>query len=165
MQLNIHHSPDSLLQRFRYFFAEIPTRNHNRSSWQDRSQLPQTDWMVSIIFVKFISSHQLFGEKQELKNSIGLVLDETEMQSLLPFLRTELFEPYRDREDMHDEVGYLDESWKMFTGISDSHVPMIRLPMNVIHDLAHRWPTELLYEQIVRVIRARNDRRFRKIAL
>ena len=95
----------------------------------------------------------------------GLVLDETEMQSLLPFLRTELFEPYRDREDMHDEVGYLDESWRMFTGISDSHIPMIRLRMNVIHDLAHRWPTELLYEQIVRVIRARNDRRFRKIVL
>ena len=110
-------------------------------------------------------SYQAFGEKQELKNSIGLVLDETEMQSLLPFLRAELFEPYRDREDMHDEVGYLDESWRMFTGISDSHVPMIRLPMNVIHDLAHRWPTELLYEQIVRVIRARNDRRFRKIVL
>ena len=95
----------------------------------------------------------------------GLVLDETEMQSLLPFLRTELFELYRDREDMHDEVGYLDESWRMFTGISDSHIPMIRLRMNVIHDLAHRWPTELLYEQIVRVIRARNDRRFRKIVL
>jgi len=95
----------------------------------------------------------------------GLVLDETEMQSLLPFLRTELFEPYRDREDMHDEVGYLDESWRMFTGISDSHIPIIRLRMNVIHDLAHRWPTELLYEQIVRVIRARNDRRFRKIVL
>ena len=110
-------------------------------------------------------SYQAFGEKQELKNSIGLVLDETEVQSLLPFLRTELFEPYRDCEDMHDEVGYLDESWRMFTGISDSHVPMIRLPMNVIHDLAHRWPTELLYEQIVRVIRARNDRRFRKIVL
>ena len=110
-------------------------------------------------------SHQAFDEKQEPKNSIGLVLDETEMQSLLPFLRTELFEPYRDCEDMHDEVGYMDESWRMFTGISDSHVPMIRLPMNVIHDLAHRWPTELLYEQIVRVIRARNDRRFRKIVL
>ena len=110
-------------------------------------------------------SYQAFDEKQELKNSIGLVLDETEMQSLLPFLRAELFEPYRDREDMHDEVGYLDESWRMFTGISDSHVPMISLPMNVIHDLAHRWPTELLYEQIVRVIRARNDRRFRKIVL
>ena len=44
-------------------------------------------------------SYQAFGEKQELKNSIGLVLDETEMQSLLPFLRTELFEPYRNRED------------------------------------------------------------------
>lgn len=95
----------------------------------------------------------------------GLVLDETEIQSLLPFLRTELFELYRDREDMYDEVGYLDESWRMFTGISDSHIPMIRLRMNVIHDLAHRWPTELLYEQIVRVIRARNDRRFRKIVL
>jgi len=52
MQLNIHHSPDLLLQRFRYFFAEIPTRNHNRSSWQNRSQRPQTDWMVSIIFRK-----------------------------------------------------------------------------------------------------------------
>lgn len=110
-------------------------------------------------------SYQAFGEKQELKNSIGLILDEAEMQSLLPFLRAELFEPYRDCEDMHDEVGYLDESWRMFTGISDSHIPMIRLPMNVIHDLAHRWPTELLYEQIVRVIRARNDRRFRKIVL
>lgn len=95
----------------------------------------------------------------------GLVLDETEIQSLLLFLRTELFELYRDREDMYDEVGYLDESWRMFTGISDSHVPIIRLRMNVIHDLAHRWPTELLYEQIVRVIRARNDRRFRKIVL
>lgn len=95
----------------------------------------------------------------------GLVLDETEIQSLLPFLRTELFELYRDREDMYDEVGYLDESWRMFTGISDSHIPIIRLRMNVIHDLAHRWPTELLYEQIVRVIRARNDRRFRKIVL
>ena len=95
----------------------------------------------------------------------GLVLDETEIQSLLPFLRTELFELYRDREDMYDEVGYLDESWRMFTGISDSHIPMIRLRMNVIHDLAHRWPTELLYEQIVRVIRARNDRRFREIVL
>ena len=95
----------------------------------------------------------------------GLVLDETEIQSLLPFLRTELFELYRDRADMYDEVGYLDESWRMFTGISDSHIPIIRLRMNVIHDLAHRWPTELLYEQIVRVIRARNDRRFRKIVL
>lgn len=44
-------------------------------------------------------SYQAFGEKQELKHSIGLVLDETEMQSLLPFLRAELFEPYRNRED------------------------------------------------------------------
>ena len=111
-------------------------------------------------------SYQAFDEKQELKNSIGLVLDEAEMQSLLPFLRTELFEPYRNREDWDDEaLGYLDESWRMFTGISDSHVPMIRLRMNVIHDRAHRWPTELLYEQVVRVIRARNDRRFRKMVL
>jgi len=45
MQLNIHHSPDLLLQHFWYFFAEIPTRNHNRSSWQNRSQRPQTDWI------------------------------------------------------------------------------------------------------------------------
>ena len=115
--------------------------------------------------VAFYQTNKLLERFAEFKSSLSQILDEAEMQSLLPFLRAELFEPHRDCEDMHDEVGYLDESWRMFTGISDSHVPIIRLPMNVIHYLAHRWPTELLYEQIVRVIRARNDRRFRKIAL
>lgn len=109
-------------------------------------------------------SYQVSGEKQELKNSIRLVWDETEMQSLLPFPRTELFEPYRDCEDMHDEVGYLKESWRMFIGISDSYVPMVYLRTDVIYDFAHRWPMELLYGQIARVIKARNDKRFRKIA-
>ena len=40
------------LTAFPVFFAEIPTSNHNRSSWQNRSQRPQTDWIVSIIFRK-----------------------------------------------------------------------------------------------------------------
>lgn len=76
-----------------------------------------------------------------------------EKRDVLKYCNALEFEPYRDREmSMEDEgyCGYRDEIDVCFTGITDSYIPMLKLPMDYYYDEKHIWPSERLYRYIVR---------------
>lgn len=76
-----------------------------------------------------------------------------EKRDVLKYCNALEFEPYRDRKmSMEDEgyCGYRDEIDVYFTGITDSYIPMIKLPMDYYYDEKHIWPSEKLYRYIVR---------------
>lgn len=78
---------------------------------------------------------------------------EDEKKEVLQYCNALEFEPYRDRKmSMEDEgyCGYRDEVDLYFTGITDSYIPMIELPMDYYYDEKHIWPSEKLYRYIVR---------------
>lgn len=87
---------------------------------------------------------------------------EDEIKGLLPFCNALDFVPYREREmSMDDEgyCGYRDEQSLYFTGITDSYIPRIDLPMNYYYDEKHIWPSEKLYRYIV--INFLNDKKMK----
>lgn len=43
-------------------------------------------------------------------------------------------------------VGYRDDYWIDFVGITDSYIPKIELPMTILYDEVHMWPNERLYQ-------------------
>lgn len=78
---------------------------------------------------------------------------ETEKQELLSYCNALEFEPYRNREMSMSAEGYLgyrDEAEVSFVGITDSYIPMIKLPMYYYYDEGHIWPSEKLYRYILR---------------
>lgn len=78
---------------------------------------------------------------------------EEEMKELLPYCNALDFEPYRDKKmDMDDEgyCGYRDEVTVSFTGVSDSYMPLLKLPMDYYYDEEHIWPSERLYRYVVK---------------
>ncbi len=82
----------------------------------------------------------------------GHKLSEEELVELLPYCNALDFEPYRDKKmSMNDEgyIGYRDEISTHFTGITDSHLPKLELPMNYYYDEEHIWPSEKLYRYLV----------------
>lgn len=52
---------------------------------------------------------------------------------------------------MQDEgyIGYRDEVSMHFVGVTDSHIPMLKLPMDYYYDEGHMWPSEKLYRYLV----------------
>ena len=45
-------------------------------------------------------------------------------------------------------IGYRDEIQLEFTGITDSYIPKIELPMYYYYDDAHIWPCERFYRYL-----------------
>lgn len=77
----------------------------------------------------------------------------TEKQELLPYCNALDFEPYRDKEMSLEDKGcggYRDEVDVLFTGITNSYIPLIRLPMDYYYDEERIWPSEKLYRYIIR---------------
>lgn len=89
----------------------------------------------------------------EVEFSYTYKFTEDEMKELLKYCNALEFEPYREKEmSMEDEgyIGYRDEVSLYFTGITDSYIPMMELPMNYFYDEEHIWPSERLYRYIMR---------------
>ena len=88
--------------------------------------------------------------KTEVVFSYGIKLSESEIEKLLPYCNVADFEPYRDRpEDMSDPdvIGYRDEVELSFRGVSDSYLPLLKIPMNLYY--RREWPTEKLYKYLL----------------
>lgn len=76
-----------------------------------------------------------------------------EKNELLSYCNVLDYEPYRHRNmSMKDEgyLGYRDEISVYFTGVTDSYIPMMRLPMDYYYDEKHIWPSEKLYRYIMK---------------
>ena len=87
--------------------------------------------------------------------SYGIKLTEKQMEELLPLCNALDFEPFRNREMIMWEEGYCgyrDEVQLRFRGITNSHIPLLELPMNYYYDEKHIWPNEKLYRHIIKNI-------------
>lgn len=90
---------------------------------------------------------------EEVSFSWAIKLTEEQMEELLPYCNALEFEPYRERKmSMDDEgyIGYRDEISTYFTGVTDSSLPLLELPMDYYYDEAHIWPSEKLYRYIIK---------------
>ena len=107
---------------------------------------------------KPIFLHELpIGKK--LIFSYGTELTEYEISLLKPYCDTNEFEKYRNRKMKLDEegcIGYRDEINMEFCGISNSHLPIIKLPMDYYYDEKHIWPSEKLYRYVCENIISKN---------
>ncbi len=115
-------------------------------------------------FAKWISSEKtnfkpaLFKDEhyeQEIVFSYGIKLTEQQLEKLLPLCNALDFEPFRNREMVMGEdgyCGYRDEVRVQFRGITNSHIPLLELPMYYYYDSEHIWPSEKLYHHIIKNI-------------
>lgn len=90
--------------------------------------------------------------EKEIIFSYGLTLTDQQMENLFPLCNALDFEPFRNREMIMGEEGYCgyrDEVRVQFRGITDSHIPLIELPMYYFYDSEHIWPSEKLYCHII----------------
>ena len=87
--------------------------------------------------------------------SHAIKLTEAQMKELLPLCNALEFEPFRNKKMIMGEEGYCgyrDEVNVKFIGITDSHIPLIELPMDYLYDEEHIWPSEKLYRYIIKQI-------------
>lgn len=87
-------------------------------------------------------------DDREAVFSYMIKLTDEEMKSILPYCNALDFEPFRGRQMELDDagfIGYRDEIRLKFRAFTDSHLPMIELPMYFYYDEAHIWPSEKLY--------------------
>lgn len=99
--------------------------------------------------IKFLPENSL----EEVLFSWGIKLSDEQMEALLPYCNALEFESYRGRKmSMEDEgyIGYRDEIEVHFTGVTDSHIPLLKLPMNYYYNEQHIWPSERLYRYIIK---------------
>lgn len=93
-------------------------------------------------------------DEWEVGFSHKINLTETDVQELLPYCNARDFEPFRHRTMTFDEpgyAGYRDELKRMFfVGFTDSHLPKIKLPMDLIYNEPYAWPSERLLRYIER---------------
>ena len=84
--------------------------------------------------------------------SYGIKLTDKQMCDLLPYCNALDFEPFRNRKmSMKDDgyIGYRDEVQMRFRAITNSHIPLIELPMDYYYDERHIWPSEKLYRYLL----------------
>ena len=89
----------------------------------------------------------------EIVFSYAVKLSEEQIRDLLPYCNVLDFEPYRDREMMIYEEGYMgyrDEEQLSFRAVTDSHIPLLELPMDYYYDEEHIWPSEKLYRYLIK---------------
>jgi hypothetical protein len=94
---------------------------------------------------------QLEPFEQDVVFVWGRKLTDEEYKKLLPYCNVLDFEPYRGRKMSMEDPGYLgyrDEINLHFTGITDSYIPKLDLPMNYYYDEKHMWPCERLFRYV-----------------
>ncbi|MEG0794055.1 MAG: hypothetical protein RSD97_10630 [Lachnospiraceae bacterium] len=90
--------------------------------------------------------------EKEVVFSYGIKLTDAQMKELLPYCNALDFEAYRNKEMSMDDpgyIGYRDEIHAEFSGITDSYIPKIDLPMSYYYDETHIWPSEKLYRYLL----------------
>ncbi len=93
------------------------------------------------------------NESYEVIHSVGINIPDEDMPELLAYCDARDFESFRGRKmDFDDEgrIGYRDEVSMHFTGITDSYIPRLVLPMDYYYDEEHIWPSEKLYRYLVK---------------
>ena len=105
-------------------------------------------------------SYQEYGIKQRRASdddnriilSHGIRLTDEDMERILPYCRVKEFEPYRSDNRFLDSSQYISESEAAmnFKGITDSHIPMIKIAMSSFHTKNRRYPNERLFEFLVK---------------
>ena len=79
-------------------------------------------------------------------------ISKARMNTLKLFCDATEFEPYRSKNMFMEDsscIGYRDTATMQFIGITDSPIPIIHLPMNILHDIENEWPHERLYRHII----------------
>lgn len=90
--------------------------------------------------------------EQEVIFSYGFNLTDEQMSKLLPYCNALDFGPFRNRKMSMDNagfIGYRDEVRMEFRAITNSHIPLIELPMDYFYDEQHIWPSEKLYRYLL----------------
>lgn len=85
--------------------------------------------------------------------SYGIKLTDEQIENLLPYCNALDFEPFRNRKmTMSDNgyIGYRDEVNTKFKAITNSYIPLIKLPMDYYYDEQHIWPSEKLYSYLTK---------------
>lgn len=77
--------------------------------------------------------------------SYGSQIKEDLMSKLKPFCNAMDFQPYINRKDNDEWLGYRDEYTMYFYGFTNSHIPYMFFDMTVRHE---NWPTEKLWAEI-----------------
>ncbi|MDD3417082.1 MAG: hypothetical protein PHY47_24320 [Lachnospiraceae bacterium] len=91
--------------------------------------------------------------EKEVVFSYGIKISDAQMKELLPYCNALDFEPYRAKEMSMDDpgfIGYRDEIRVDFTGITNSYIPKLELPMSYFYDEEHIWPSEKLYRYLMK---------------
>ena len=91
--------------------------------------------------------------EQEVVFSYSIKLNDEQMNELLPYCNALDFEPYRGRKMLMGEegyIGYRDEVSLYFRAITDSYIPLLELPMDYFYDEKHIWPSEKLYQYLLK---------------
>lgn len=91
-------------------------------------------------------------EENDVVFSYAYHFSKDELMELLSYCNVADFEVYRNREmSMEDPgyCGYRDEVKLGFVGLTDSYVPMIKLPMSYYYNEEYIWPSEKLYRFII----------------
>lgn len=94
-------------------------------------------------------------------DSYSIKLSDEDIDSILPYCNASDFEPFRNKKmDMKDPgyIGYRDEIDMHFEGITASHIPYMKLPMDYFYDEAHEWPSEKLYRKLLELISVRDKK-------
>lgn len=92
-------------------------------------------------------------DKYDVAFSYSYHFTKEELKILKSYCMVADFEIYRNREmSMEDPgyCGYRDEVNVYFTGVTDSYVPIMKLPMSYYYDEEHIWPSEKLYKYIIK---------------
>ena len=93
--------------------------------------------------------------EQSVVFSYGIKLTDQQMEALLPLCNALDFERFRNKKmsmEGKGYCGYRDEMKVTFRGITDSHIPLLELPMDYLYDNKHTWPSEKLYRHIIKNI-------------
>ena len=91
-------------------------------------------------------------EENDVVFSYAYHFSKDELMELLFYCNVADFEAYRNREMSMADLGYCgyrDEIKLCFVGVTDSHVPLIKLPMDYYYDEDHIWPSEKLYRFVI----------------
>lgn len=75
----------------------------------------------------------------------GTKVKDNILDELKPFCNALDFQPYINKNDNDEWLGYRDEYTMYFYGFTNSHIPYMFFDMTYIHD---DWPTEKLWKEL-----------------
>lgn len=88
--------------------------------------------------------------EQKIIKSVGLKLEDYELEKLLPFCNALEFEEFRKKGENWKHVkSYYDEITIYFQAITDSYIPMMEMNCDLMHDKGFERPHEKLRDFLI----------------